>query len=134
MLTVTSLLSILLLSIHVSDDIVRGMSGGGMENLVGVLILVVWLCGALLLAERRSGRVILLLGSLFAAAMPVLHMRGAGVGGAVARSRGALFFIWTLYALGVTGTFSLILSLRGLTGRQRGGRSRGPAGVAAPVA
>ncbi len=134
MLTVTSLLSILLLSIHVSDDIVRGMSGGGLENLFGVLILVVWLSGALLLAERRSGRVILLLGSLFAAAMPVLHMRGAGVGGAFARSGGALFFIWTLYALGVTGTFSLILSLRGLMGRQPGGRSRRPTGVAEPVA
>jgi hypothetical protein len=114
MLTVTSLLSILLCSIHVTDDIVRGMEGGGLANLIGVLILVVWLYGTLVLAERRSGRVIVLLGSLFAAAIPVLHMRGAGVGGEFAKSSGAFLFIWTLYALGVTGTFSFILSVRGL--------------------
>ena len=114
MLTVTSILSILLFSIHVTDDIVRGMGGGGLENLIGVLILVVWLYGTLVLAERRSGRVIVLLGSLLAAAVPVLHMRGAGVGGEFAKSSGAFLFIWTLYALGVTGTFSFILSVRGL--------------------
>ena len=114
MLTVTSILLILLFSIHVTDDIVRGMGGGGLENLIGVLILVVWLYGTLVLADRRSGRVIVLLGSLLAAAIPVLHMRGAGVGGEFAKSSGAFLFIWTLYALGVTGTFSFILSVRRL--------------------
>jgi hypothetical protein len=48
--------------------------------------------------------------------MPVLHMRGAGVGGDFARSSGAFLFIWTLYALGVTGSFAFILSLRGMLG------------------
>jgi hypothetical protein len=114
MLTVTSLLSILLFSIHVTDDIVRGIEGGGLEHLGGVLILVVWLYGTLVLAERRSGRVIVLLGALLAAAVPVLHLRGAGVGGEFARSSGAFLFIWTLYALGVTGTFSLVLSVHAL--------------------
>ena len=118
MLMVTSLLSILLFSIHVTDDIVRGMEGGGLQNLIGVLILVVWLYGTLVLAERRSGRVIVLLGSLFAAAVPVLHMRGADVGGELAKSSGAFLFIWTLYALGVTGSFSFLLSVRGLRSRQ----------------
>jgi hypothetical protein len=114
MLTVTSLLSILLMSIHLTGDIVRGIEKGGQNNLVGVLILVVWLSGALLLSERRTGFVILLLGAIFAAAMPVLHMRGSGVGGEFAKSSGAFLFIWTLYALGVTGTFSVILSVYGL--------------------
>jgi hypothetical protein len=114
MLTVTSLLSILLFSIHQTGDIVRGMEPGGLTNLGGVLIMVVWLYGTLVLAERRSGHVILLLASLFAALMPVIHMRGAGVGGAFARTSGAFLFIWTLLALGVTGTFSLILAARGL--------------------
>ena len=118
MLMVTSLLSILLFSIHVTDDIVRGMEGGGLQNLIGVLILVVWLYGTLVVADRRSGRVIVLLGSLFAAAVPVLHMRGAGVGGELAKSSGAFLFIWTLYALGVTGSFSFLLSVRGLRSRQ----------------
>lgn len=116
LLTMSSLLSILLLSIHLTGDIVRGIDGGGISNLIGVLILVVWLYGTLMLGDRRSGRVIIFLGALFAAAMPVLHMRGAGVGGAFARSSGAFLFIWTLYALGVTGSFSLILSVREMLG------------------
>jgi hypothetical protein len=56
----------------------------------------------------------MLLGGLLAAVVPVLHMQGPGVGGAFARSSGAFLFIWTLFALGVTGTFSVILSARGL--------------------
>jgi hypothetical protein len=112
MLTVISLISILLLSLHIAEDIVLGFSGGGLENLAGIAILVVYLCGTLLLSDRRTGLVIILLGSLVAAAMPVLHMSGAGVG--VKRSAGAFFFIWTLYALGVTGTFGVILSVRAL--------------------
>lgn len=112
MLTVTSLLSILMLSLHIAEDIVLGFAGGGLENLGGIAILVVYLCGTLLLRERRSGLVIVLLGSVVAAGMPVLHMMGAGVG--VKRSAGAFFFVWTLYGLGVTGTFGIILSVRAL--------------------
>ena len=126
MLIVTSLFAILLLMIHVSDDIVRRMSGGGLENLFGMLILVVWLCGTLILAERRSGLIITLLGGLFAAGMPVIHMRGAGVGGEFAKSSGAFLFIWTLYALGVTGAFSFILSVRGLLSLRSAKSSRIP--------
>jgi len=66
------------------------------------------------LAERRSGYVIILLGSLFGLLVPVIHMKGAGVGGAIAKSSGAFFFIWTLLALGVTALFSVIHSPRGL--------------------
>ena len=78
--------------------------------------MVVWLYGALVLAERRSGYVIMLLGSLLSFAVPVLHMKGKGVGVAsgIANSSGGFLFIWTLIALGVTGLFSAILSARGL--------------------
>src|SRR5262249_3844383 len=110
MLTVTSLLSILLLSLHISEDIVLGFAGGGLTNLFGIAILVVFLCGAVLLSGRRTGLVIVLIGSLLAAGMPVSHMTGAVVG--VKRSEGAFFFVWTLYALGVTGAFGFILSVR----------------------
>ena len=41
-------------------------------------------------------------------------MKGTGVGGAIAKSSGAFFFIWTLLALGVTALFSVILSARAL--------------------
>ena len=119
LLTVASLLSILLSMFHLTDDIIRGMEKGGASNLVAVPILVVWLYGTLVLAERRSGYVIVLLGSLLAAGMPVIHMTGVGVGGAIAKSGGAFFFVWTLLALGVTGLFSVILSVRGLWNLQR---------------
>ena len=116
-LTITSLFSILLLTFHLTDDIVRGIEPGGISNLIGGgLISVVWLYGTLVLAERRSGYVIILLGALLSLAVPVLHMKGRGVGVAsgIANSSGGFFFVWTLIALGVTGLFSVILSARGL--------------------
>ncbi len=121
LLTIASLLSILLSTFHLTGDIVRGMEKGGLSNLIAVPILVVWLYGTLALAGRRSGYVIILLGSLLASAMPVIHMTGAGVGGAIAKSSGAFFFVWTLIALGVTGLFSIILAARGLWSPQWGG-------------
>jgi hypothetical protein len=100
------------LSLHIAEDIVLGFARGGLENLFGIAILVIYLCGTLLLSHRRSGLIIVLLGSLLAAGVPVIHMTGAGLG--VKRSAGAFFFIWTLYALGVIGTFGVILSARAL--------------------
>ncbi len=121
MLTITSVLSILFLAFHWADDIVRGMSPGGLSGLGGVVILVVWLCGTLLLGERRSGYIIMLLGSIGGLGVLVIHMRGAGlVGGRIANSSGVFFWVWTLIALGVTSTFSLILSARGLWSLRRG--------------
>ena len=119
MLTIASLLSILFMTFHLTDDVVRGMEPGGVSNMVGVLILVVWLYGTLVLAERRSGYVIILLASLLGSVVPVVHMRGAGVG-EIAKSSGGFFFVWTLIALGVTAIFSVILSARGLWSLQRG--------------
>src|SRR5215218_9811803 len=108
LLTITSLLSILLMTLHVTDDIVRGLSPAAAENVGGVVIFVVWLVGTLSLGERRSGYIIMLLGGIFAAAMPVLHMRGASYP-AIAKSSGGFFFVWTLLVVGATGAYSVIL-------------------------
>ena len=115
-LTIASLLLVLLLTFHLADDIARGFEKGGLSNLAAVPIAVVWLYGALVLAGRRSGYIIMLLGSLFSLVVPVIHMKGKGVGVAssIANSSGGFFFIWTLLALGVIGRFSVILSMRGL--------------------
>lgn len=116
MLTVGSLLSILFFSFHHADDVVRGMAPGGLSNLVPIIFLVVWLYGIrLVLAERLSGYIIILVVSLLGSGIPVIHMTGSGlVGGDTANSNGAFFFVWTLIALGVTTLFSVILSVRGL--------------------
>ena len=112
MLTVASLLSILLLTLHLADDIVRGMAPGSPPNMIGMAVLAGWVCATLVLAGRRSGYVINLVLSLLAAGIPVIHMTGIGLG--QGRSSGAFFFIWTLLALGVTTIFSVILAVRGL--------------------
>jgi hypothetical protein len=115
LLTIASLLSILLLTFHLSDDIVRGIEPGGVKNITGVLMLVVWLYGTLVLAERRSGYIIILLGSILGSGVPVVHMMGKGlVGGRIANSGGIFFWVWTLITLQVTAIFALILSARGL--------------------
>jgi hypothetical protein len=116
-LTITSLLSIILFSFHWVDDIVRGMAPGGVSGLGGVAILVVWLYATLMLAERRSGYIIMLIASMGGLGVLILHMRGAGlVGGRIAHSSGIFFWVWTLIAVGVTSTFSAILSASGLWG------------------
>jgi hypothetical protein len=48
-----------------------------------------------------------------AAAMPVMHMRGAHYG-EIAKSPGGFFFVWVLWALGGLGGFTVMLSARGL--------------------
>ena len=117
-LTITSLLSILLLTLHVTDDIVRGISKAEPSN-TALIVLALLLYGTLVLVERRSGYVIMLLVGLFAAAMPVIHMRGAHYP-EIARSAGGFFFVWTLWALGGLGGVTFILSARGLWSLRRG--------------
>jgi hypothetical protein len=65
---------------------------------MALLVLTVFLYGTLVLPERRSGHVIMLL-----------------IGyGEIAKSPGGFFFVWALWALGELGGFTLILSARGL--------------------
>ena len=117
LLSTTSILSVLLLALHISQDIVFGLDRAGLNHLVGVAILLVVVCGALLLRERSSGTVIMLLGGVMAAGMLPLHMRN-GLRPEFLEQSGALLFVWTLYVLGVTGAFSVILAVRALLARR----------------
>lgn len=119
LLTIASLLTILFGTFHLADDVARGMSPGGFLNLVGIVISVILLYATLMLAGRRSGYVTILLASLLFTCIPVIHMRGRGIGFGTNRS-GGFFFVWTLLALGVTALFSFILSVRGLWSLRRG--------------
>jgi hypothetical protein len=118
-LSITSLLSILLMTFHLAQDTVHAKVGSpeaGGSTLVAAPILVIWLYGTLMLAERRSGYIIMLIGSLIALGMPVMHAKAAAgfFSGQIANRPDAFWFVWTLHALGVTGVFSLILSAQGL--------------------
>jgi hypothetical protein len=92
------------------------MEPGKLSNLTAVPIFVLWLYGTLVLAGRRSGYIITLLGGLFSLVAPLAHMRGKGVGvtSSLGHSSGHFLFVWVLIAIGVTGLFSVILSVRGL--------------------
>jgi hypothetical protein len=124
-LTITSLLSILFFTFHLTDDIVRGFEPGGVPTIVGVIILAVWLYGTLVLADRRSGTIIILLASILGSGVPVIHMTGAGlVGGRIAGSSGVFFWVWTLLTLGVTCIFSVLLAARGLVAGRSSAQGR----------
>lgn len=113
-LTIASLITIILLPFHIGGDIALGLDRGGSGVLfVVVPIMLVIACAALLLSERRSGHIIMLLGGLAALGMPIIHRNNAFTP-VIAKSPGGIFFIWTLMALGVTGGLAIVLSARGL--------------------
>jgi hypothetical protein len=111
----TSLLAIFFITLHYTDDVirkVRGMDQGGIEALLAVLLLVVWLYAILVLTERKSGYIIGLILSLLNSLIPLGHltgMAGEATPGEIATSSGP-FFAWVVIALGVTVFPSLILS------------------------
>ncbi len=104
-LLIASLLAILLMTFHITDDYVRGYDPLSRHGfMTAVLILLVWLCGTLLLAARRWGFIIMILGGLFGAAMPVIHLTGRQS----AQELG-FFFLWTMMGVSLSGLFTAIL-------------------------
>ena len=120
-LTIASLLCIVLFTLHLADDIVRGFEPGTAINLTALPLIGVWLYGTLVLSERRSGYIIMLLFGLLSLAVPYLHMRGRGVGvnSSIAHTSGAFFFVWTLFAIGLSGLLAFVLSIHGLWSLRR---------------
>ena len=119
-LIVLSLLNALFFALHLTGDVMFGMEKGGREILVGVLILAVYLYGAVGLPERLAGSIILLLGGLASAALPVIHTMGSPLGEQFAQLPGGFFFIWTLLTTGATGLIAFVLSAQAILSlRQR---------------
>ena len=121
-LAITSLLTMLFVTFHITDDIMIGFSPGGLSNLTIIFVVVVWLYATLILSAQRLGYAINLLLSLLSSAIPIIHLMGKGVGAGSRASKygGAVFFIWTLFALGSTALFSFVLAVRGLWRLRRG--------------
>ena len=115
LLSITSVLTVLFMVIHLANDIVRGYERGQLLNLSFVLTATVWLYGTLVLSGRRSGYIITLLGSLLALAVPTTHMLGKGLGAPqIVTSTGASFFIFVTVAVGITALLSIVLCVQGL--------------------
>ncbi len=108
-----SLLNALFFALHLAGDVVFGLETGGRDILVGVLILAVYLYGAVGLPERLAGYIILLLGGLASAALPVMHT-GRPLGERFAQLPGGFFFIWTLLTIGATGLVAFVLSVQAI--------------------
>lgn len=120
-LVVTSLISIVLVMLHVSDDIVRGFEPGGLKHLQTILTMAVWMYGTVALTGRRSGYIVMLLGALLGSLVSVAHMRGAGyVGGRVANTDGMLLWVFSQLTLGVTASVSVVLAAQALWSLRRG--------------
>ena len=116
-LTLTSLLSILLFSLHWADEVARGLEPGTVSAAGGLLILAVWLSATLVFPERGLGLILILLGSILASGVPILHMQGRGLvlGRYGTTNSNAMFFwVWTNIALGASGMSSVVLSVREL--------------------
>jgi hypothetical protein len=124
MLTVASLLSLLLIMFHLTDDVVL-QAEGSVKYFIPVLISGVWLYGTLMLSDRVWGYIIMLLGGLVSAGMIIVHSKDG-----VVHKSGGFFFVWTLFALGATGWFTVILSARALWLTLRARRSALPASEA----
>ena len=108
MLTVSSLLSIVLTTFHLAGDYSLGIEKTGKAIFVVVPIVVVFLYGALVLADRWPRYIVILLGSLLGLYAVYIHAKSARIA-EIAQGNGGNFFLWTLIALGITSMFSLIL-------------------------
>jgi hypothetical protein len=119
-LVTTSLLSILLVIFHVSEDIVRGFEPGGFKHIQTILTMSLWTYGTLALTGRRSGYILMLLGALLGSLVSIAHMRGPGlVGGRIANSDGMLLWVFSELLLGVTACMSAVLAAQGLWSLRR---------------
>jgi hypothetical protein len=118
LLTVTSLVSIIILPIHVVDDIVHGFDSANVTAVIAMAVLAFLLYGTLLMRERILGYVSTFIVAIFAVGMPLLHLRSVRIN-EIAQGPGGFFFVWCLWALGITGILGLILSAEGLWGLRR---------------
>ena len=108
LLTVASLLSLVLIMVHLTGDVLL-QAEGHVKYTIPVVVFVVWLYGTLMLSDRVAGYIIMLLGGLIAAGMIVIHSRDF-----VVHQSGGFYFVFTMFALSATGLFTAILAARAL--------------------
>ena len=108
-LTISALLSLVLSSVHITQDTLHATDGMDQSGtMIVLLIMLVYLYGTVELAGRRLGYIIMLLGGIASLYMPFLHSMGPRA------TRWGFFFVWTMIGMGVAGAFSAILAAREL--------------------
>ena len=107
-LIVASLLSLVLMICHLTQDTIR-QPEGSMTYPIPVAVFALWLYATLVASDRIWGHVMMLLSGLFSVAMIVMHARGI-----VVSQSGGFFFVWTLFALSATGSLTILLAARDL--------------------
>ncbi len=119
LLTIASLLTVLFLTIHISDEIARGLEVGGLNMVIPVLVLAGLVYGTLILRGRPAYTVMLIV-AILGTGVPIVHMSGVGlVGGRIAvDSAGSFFWVWQNIALCTISALSLPLSIRCLISPQ----------------
>lgn len=105
LLQLTSVSSVVLLILHVTGDLSLGYEKGSVYPIVPIA--VVFLVGATILADHVSGRIIMFLGGIASALMPVAHWKLYAVA-----DKGALgyWFAAIVLGIGVTGVFGALLA------------------------
>lgn len=108
----------LLLTLHIVDDVAHGFDSAGLVNMFGIVVLGFLIYGTMMLRERLAGHLAMLFIALFSLLMPIIHLRSPRIN-ETAQASGGFFFIWTLWALGGIGIFAIIVSIRELINRRR---------------
>jgi hypothetical protein len=103
-----SLATLLFMTLHMTSDVIE-QAVGRVKYPIPVVIFVVWLYGTLMLSERVSGYIIMLLGGVIGAGMIVVHSPGL-----VVTKTGGFFAVWILFMVAMLGWFTAILSARAL--------------------
>src|SRR5215510_14587983 len=109
MLKMTSLISVVLFILHVTGDISLGYEKGSVYPVIPIALL--FLIGATILGDGVAGHIIMFLGGIASALMPVLHWKLYAVA-----DKGALgfWFAAIVLGMGVTGSFGAVLAALGM--------------------
>ena len=119
LLTGTTLITALFLTLHVADDIARGIDTIGLHTLTAMLVFGLWLYGTLVLRGRLPGYILSLLLSILGLGVVIIHLKGAHMG-QIAVSSGGVLFVWALFVISTTSFMSVFLCLHGLLTLRKG--------------
>lgn len=112
-LSAASVLGVFLFIVHWAQDVAIGIDRIGLQSYGGVAICLFWLLAATILREGKPGKVLLLLFSLFAAAMPSVHLKGTRIA-EISRGEGGLLYLVVMLTLAVAAAFASVLAAREL--------------------